>query len=76
MCDDHKNLIMDNSKTIRDLIDRKRRDLINGALKNAKGEVSEMYYEGMRVAFAECQKLAESFVSVPVKINVEENNHG
>lgn len=46
---------------IEDLIDRKRRELINGRLNKAKGEASEMYYEGMRVAYEECQNLAKGF---------------
>lgn len=43
------------------IVDSRRRELINTRLKAAKGEVSEMYYEGMRVAYQEIQNVLTGY---------------
>lgn len=44
-------------------IDRRRRTTIQNA-KEAKGEASEMYYEGMRVALSEMQSFVKEVDSL------------
>lgn len=45
------------TKEVLKIVDQRRRDLINGKQKSVKGEASEMYYEGMRVAYQEIQDI-------------------
>lgn len=49
---------------IKRTIDQRRRDLINGKMKTVKGELSEMYYEGMRVAYQEIQDIVERWETI------------
>lgn len=53
--------------TIIVIIDKRRREIVNGPLSHAKGEVSEMYYEGMRVAYQEMQDVIERYVQLEKK---------
>lgn len=46
-------------KMVRDMVDRNRREKCQN-IKNSKDAVSEMYYEGARMALAEVQ----SFIDV------------
>lgn len=55
---------MNTAAAIVETIDGIRRAHINTTLKQAKGEMSEMYYEGMRVAYHQCQGIAEKFVGI------------
>lgn len=49
---------------IRDMVDRNRREKCQN-IKNSKDAVSEMYYEGARMALAEVQ----SFIDVVETLN-------
>jgi hypothetical protein len=52
---------------IKRIVDQRRRDLINGKMKTVKGELSEMYYEGMRVAYQEVQDIIERWEAIEVE---------
>ena len=51
------------ARLIADAIDRARRDTIQRR-NAAKGEVTEAYYEGMRVGLAEMQAFAEKVTAI------------
>lgn len=54
---------MDKAQMIVEAIDRSRRDAVQRR-NVAKGEATEAYYEGMRVALAEAQSFAEKVQAI------------
>jgi len=57
-CTQTSDSLIDKSKMIVDQIDRERRDVVQRR-NAAKGEISEMYYEGAIQALAGVQSFAE-----------------
>lgn len=54
---------VNHARLIADAIDRARRDTIQRR-NAAKGELTEAYYEGMRVGLAEMQAFAEKVTAI------------
>lgn len=54
-------------KSLESIVDKRRREVINKYLEETHGEVSHMYYEGMRVAYQELQGMISIYAELEEK---------